>query len=493
MSNWPSLLTVLLALWPIVAIAAAGHALLSRRDPRTAWGWIAVCWLFPLAGPALYAVFGINRIQSRAERIGMAPRSVRQQRSDAAIGGASQAMHELDARHHTQSTPVTLPLSLHQVARTADTLTGLPLLGGQQIEALHNGAEAYPRMLAAIDAARHSIMLSSYIFNFDTTGRRFVEALARAEARGVSVRVLVDGAGEHYSWARITRVLRKKRIPCAVFNPLRLLPPSLHLNLRNHRKLLIVDALVAYTGGMNISSNHEATTEHPHSVTDVHFELRGPVIAQLAQVFEEDWTLYGEAQAQTDIALVQASEQMQGANCRVITDGPNENYDHISLVLQAAVSAAHREVLIMTPYFLPPAELAAELQTAALRGVTVRIVLPQKNNLPFVHWATRNSLEELLRLGVQVYEQPPPFCHSKLFVVDGIYSQIGSANLDARSLKLNFEIAVEIYDAPFAENLSAHVNEVIARSRQVTLDEILNRSVPARLRDALCWLFSPYL
>ncbi|HEY1078102.1 MAG TPA: cardiolipin synthase [Fontimonas sp.] len=485
----PSLLTVALALWPIVAIAAAGHALLSRRDPRTAWGWIAVCWLFPLAGPALYAIFGINRIQSRAGRIGPSARSV--------SASKAEILHERDCRHHSRHKPVLLPPALHQVARTADTLTGLPLLAGQRIEALHNGSAAYPRMLAAIEGARHSIELSTYIFNVDSAGERFIEALGRAQVRGVAIRVLVDGAGERYSWKHATKALRKKQVPCAVFNPLRLVPPSLHLNLRNHRKLLIADGLVAYTGGMNISRYHEAPADDPDAVTDVHFELRGPVVEQLRQVFDEDWSLYGASKSDEPaiepMAMVQPSEQVQGANCRVISDGPNEDHDHISLILQAAISAAQREVLIMTPYFLPPAELAAELQTAALRGVTVRVVLPQKNNLPFVHWATRNALEELLRLGIEVYEQPGPFCHSKLFVVDGLYSQIGSANLDARSLKLNFELAVEIYDASFAENLRAHIKRVIHESRGITLERILARSLPARLRDALCWLFSPYL
>lgn len=484
----PSLLAILLALWPIVAIAAAGHALLSRRDPRTAWGWIAVCWLFPLAGPALYALFGINRIQSRAERLGMGSR-----RPAPANGQSEPRLHSGDARHPARRQPLQLPASLLQVARTADTLTGLPLLGGQTIEALYNGSAAYPRMLAAIDAARHSVLLSSYIFNADATGLRFVEALARAQARGVAVRVLVDGFGELYSWRRITRELDRRNIPCALFNPPSLVPPSLHINLRNHRKLLIVDSVVAYSGGMNISRHHDASANHADAVGDIHFEIRGPVIAQLTQVFEDDWALYGEAPAAPAVPTMQASEQLQGASCRVITDGPNEDYDHISLVLQAAVSAAQREVLIMTPYFLPPAELAAELQTAALRGVAVRIVVPAKNNLPFVHWAMRNGLDELLRLGVEIYEQPPPFCHSKLFVVDGLYSQIGSANLDARSLKLNFEIALEIYDAAFAETMRAHVLEVISGSRWVQLEEILRRSLPVRLRDALFWLFSPYL
>jgi cardiolipin synthase len=177
----------------------------------------------------------------------------------------------------------------------------------------------------------------------------------------------------------------------------------------------------------------------------------------------------------------------------VLTDGPNEDFDHLAMVIQAAISAARREVLIMTPYFLPPNEMIAELQAAALRGVEVQVILPEKNNLPFVHWATRNMLGELLRFGVRVWYQPLPFCHSKLFVVDGAYAQIGTANLDPRSLKLNFELAVEIYDRAFAQTLSTHFNAVRSKSREVSLEEITGRPLPARLRDALFWLFSPYL
>ena len=142
---------------------------------------------------------------------------------------------------------------------------------------------------------------------------------------------------------------------------------------------------------------------------------------------------------------------------------------------------------------LPPTAMVAELQAAALRGVRVDVILPARNNLPFVQWASRHMLGELLRHGVRIFEQPPPFNHSKLFAVDGVYAQIGSANLDARSLELNFELAVEVYERAFAQSLGAHFTAVRARSREITLDEIQNRPLPVRLRDALCWLFSPYL
>ncbi|MEW6168524.1 MAG: phospholipase D-like domain-containing protein [Pseudomonadota bacterium] len=472
---------VLVTLWLLFAVYAAGHALLSRRDPRTAWGWIAVCWLFPFAGPALYFLFGVNRIRTRALRLGM----------EARVRGPAGALHEDDVRNRLGNGEA-IPMWLEELARTADRLTDLPLLGGNRIEPLHCGEQAYPRMLAAIEDAKASIELATYIFDNDATGLRFVDALACAKERGVGVRVLIDGFGQHYSLRPITGELRRRGIDYAVFNPLRLLPPSLHLNLRNHRKLLLVDGQVGFTGGMNIGRRHMVSAGGASApAVDVQFEIHGPVLAQLAQVFADDWRLCGKPAPPRPPPSPVAARP--GASCRVLTDGPNEDFDHLAMVIQAAISAARREVLIMTPYFLPPNEMIAELQAAALRGVEVQVILPEKNNLPFVHWATRNMLGELLRFGVRVWYQPLPFCHSKLFVVDGAYAQIGTANLDPRSLKLNFELAVEIYDRAFAQTLSTHFNAVRSKSREVSLEEITGRPLPARLRDALFWLFSPYL
>ncbi len=174
-------------------------------------------------------------------------------------------------------------------------------------------------------------------------------------------------------------------------------------------------------------------------------------------------------------------------------DGPNEDLDRLAMVLIGAVSAAQHSVCIMTPYFLPPRELISALQAAALRGVDVCVILPEKNNQPLAHWATRNMLWELLHWGVHVYYQPPPFVHSKLFVVDEHYTQVGTANIDPRSLRLNFELALEIYDQGFAATITRHFSRVREASRALTLREMDSRPLPARLRDAAAWLFSPYL
>lgn len=275
------------------------------------------------------------------------------------------------------------------------------------------------------------------------------------------------------------------------FLPPTLLPPALHINLRNHRKILVADGRVGFTGGMNIGDRHLAgRSDNPSRVIDAHFRLTGPIVAQIEQVFLADWGfMTKEYPAPKSVFSVETGS----AVCRTIIDGPNEDLDRLTAILMGAISTARRKVLIMTPYFLPSRELIAALQTAALRGIEVTIILPEKSNLPYVDWATRNMLWELLRWGGRVYYQPPPFAHTKLFLVDDHYAQIGSANIDTRSLRLNFELVVEVYDKPFAAILTHHIDKVRERAREISLKELDNRSLPIRTRDALVWLFSPYL
>jgi cardiolipin synthase len=176
-----------------------------------------------------------------------------------------------------------------------------------------------------------------------------------------------------------------------------------------------------------------------------------------------------------------------------VTDGPDEDLDQITMLLNATIAQSRDSVRVMTPYFLPPRELIASLQAANLRGVAVSLVLPAKNNLPFVHWATRNILGELLYHEIAVHYQPPPFAHSKLFVVDDCYTLVGSSNWDSRSLRLNFELQVEIFDEGLARSMSRHIDDAVRRGRRVTLEEVDGRGFLSRARDSFFWLFSPYL
>lgn len=448
------------------AVMTSTHALLTKPDPRSAVGWIGVCWIFPLAGPGLYVLFGINRVRARA-------RALR----------AGLASGQLSAR------PVPAPDAFSkQLTRIGDAVTQWPRVAGNSVLPLENGENAFPRMLAAIAAARHSVWLATYIFESDSVGREFVAALAAASARGVEVRVLVDGVGEWYSWPHVVPLLRRARVPAERFLPPQLLPPRLMLNLRNHRKVLVVDGQLGFLGGMNLGGR-EVGRANQRRMADLHFEVQGPVVEQLAQSFMIDWRFAAGEQ----LALSHLAQPAGHYVCRVITEGPDEDSDKLLYVILGAISAAHERILIMTPYFIPPPELLSALQAAALRGVEVSIVLPERSNLRYVDFASRRWLQPLLDRGVNIYLQRPPFSHSKLLLVDEVYAQIGSANLDPRSLRLNFEIAMEVYGAEMGRQLSRIVHAARKRSTLLTRTAAIDSSLPARIRNSLFWLLSPYL
>ena len=377
------------------------------------------------------------------------------------------------------------------MAASSAAVTHRPLVENNALQPFFDGESAYAAMLKAIAEARHSVSLASYIFATDTTGRAFITALDDARLRGVEVRVLIDGIGELYNFPRAGRLLKKCGVRVARFLPPRLLPPSVHFNLRNHRKLLMVDGHIAFTGGMNISDRQlRKQPGNRHETADVHFQLTGPVIGQLQQVFDEDWIF---ATGEDNRQHFEPANGNGNAICRVVTDGPNEDLGKLTMIMTSAVALARKRVAIMTPYFLPPATLINALQAAAIRGVEVSVILPQRSNQPPVHWATRNMLWELLQFGVHIYYQPPPFAHSKYFLIDDDYAHIGSANLDPRSLRLNFEIVVEVFDRAFVSTIGKHFEQVKSAATEETLSGVDGRSLPIRIRDAIAWLFSPYL
>jgi cardiolipin synthase A/B len=266
----------------------------------------------------------------------------------------------------------------------------------------------------------------------------------------------------------------------------------LSLNLRTHRKILVADGRVGFTGGMNIRVGHWRCRQPKHPVQDIQFRVEGPVVAQLQEAFADDWLF-------TTREVLQGESWFPGLDpvgpvlARGIPDGPDEDLDKLRWALLGALSAARTSVLIQTPYFLPDTSLISALNLAALRGARVDIVLPDRNNLPFVHWASRAHWWQVLEHGCRIWLAPPPFDHSKLMVVDNGWSLVGSANWDPRSLRLNFEFNLECYDTALAERLTTVVHQKLKDAREVTLRDVDSRSLPARLRDGIARLLTPYL
>lgn len=465
--------------WLALGALAGGHAIMYKRDARSAALWLFISFSFPVIGPWLYWVLGINRIERRAAKL---------------LKGRERPLLQADDFGWSAvASPDSMPVGhLTALRSIADRVTRLPLLSGNRLQPLHNGEEAYPAMLGAIEGAERSVTLASYIFDWDEVGRRFADALDGAAQRGVRVHVLVDGIGALGHFSRMGRRLLQSGAEVASFFPLRFPLGRLRINLRNHRKILVVDGRIGFSGGMNISHRHLVATENPRRVEDLHFRIDGPVVAELQHAFCEDWLLArGDILTGEDYFPPLAHEGP--AQCRAIISGPDEDLEKIHWILLGALASAQQSVRMVTPYFVPTAALVGAIVMATLRGVRVTLVLPSVTDLPFMRWAADAYLWQLLEHGVQVVRRPPPFVHTKLLIVDERWLLLGSANLDRRSFRLNFELNVEAYDAELALELGRWLDGVVGASQPVSLDDVDHRPGWKRLRDGWVKLFSSYL
>jgi cardiolipin synthase len=460
-------LEILAQLW------AAGHAITYKRDPRSAAGWTAVILLAPITGALAYWLLGINRLRSKAKK----------------------RLRHFN-HHYGQHGPHVLSREdkdkLFGLDKLSQRVTKNNLHGGNQITPLINGEQAFPAMLKAIENSKHSIGLSTYIFDYDQSGIEFARALVRAADRGVDVRVLVDALGIRYSFPKtILSEFKNSKVKFSRFMETRW-PWHFHYSqLRNHRKLLVVDGCVGYTGGMNIRHDHcVASAEQP--TADIHFEMKGPIIADMQQVFLDDWAF---ASNSPDLKNTWPVDQNSygDVQCRIVSDGPDEELDKLRWVIMGALSIAKSNVRIVTPYFLPDRSLTDAIGLAALRGVRVEIILPENNNLKMVQWASFSMLWQVIEKGCRVFLSKKPFDHSKVMIVDDYWCFIGSTNWDARSLRLNFEMNVECYQKAFAQSLIEIFEQKKMNSRLLSLADVDNRLFWQRLRDGACRLFTPYL
>lgn len=453
-----------------LAVAVTLHVLRTKQNTAACAGWIGVSWLMPITGSLLYLMLGINRVRRLAKRLA----------SDHHWRARGLSYH---AQHRVEG-------AFAPLARMVGKLTERPLLGGNAIDCLHDGDTIYPRMLDDIARARVSVLLCSYIFRYDRIGQQFVEALAAAQARGVQVRVLIDGIGGGYFISGAYKALRGHDIPCERFMH-SLLPWRMpFLNLRNHRKILIVDGQTGFMGGLNIGEENLRRLRIKHPVADTHFRLEGPIVHQLGEAFAQDWSFTcGE---QLDGAIFFPELEKRGdMPMRIVTSGPDNDLEKIEFSMLQAIALARRSVRIMTPYFLPNERLVSELCLAALRGVHIDIILPRRSNHRLIDYARDASLAPFLRAGCHVWMNRPPFNHAKLMVVDDEWSFVGSSNIDARSLRLNFEINLEIYSPSFAQTLTHFMEK--HRTGRLTHHALDSTSPARKTRNAAVRLFMPYL
>ena len=473
---WPHILAVISI---VMASIASAHAVMTKDEVRAAIGWVGVIILSPIIGPLIYAIAGVNRIR-RATIL------------------AQRAGHGRPAtQFHVSDEEVTVEFGQRFAAlkTLGDRVARHPLTIGNRIETLHDGDEAYGAMLAAITAAKRSVILESYIFDRDPIGLRIADALIAAHRRGVVVRVLIDAVGARYSVPSIAGHLREGGVAVDVFNGNIIMGLRLpYANLRTHRKIIVIDGAVAFMGGMNIRQGFTREFAGEAYAHDTHFQLTGPVVADLLAVAAEDWRFAsGEALEGPAWDVPAPATDERSVLIRAVPSGPDSYLETNHKLLMGALSVSRRSVRIMSPYFLPDQELISAIATAARRGVDIDIVVPSVNNLVLVDRAMTAQFDQILKSYCRIWRSTGAFDHSKLFVVDDCWAYVGSSNLDPRSLRLNFEIDIEVLDHDFAGGIARRVEAVMAKATPVTLAGLRARPYVLRLMDRLIWLGSPYL
>ena len=465
---WSASNLSLIAVHLSISIAATSHILLHKRNVNSAIGWIGLAWLSPFIGALLYIAFGINRVRRRALILRRPVKKLRLR--------AGNSIRSAEPFGNLKATVGALTLQ-----ELASANISLPL---------HDGDNAYPQMLAAINSATSTIALTSYIFRSDKIGHEFIDTLANAVQRGVLVRVLLDGFGSGIFLAATYRAFRKQGVPVARFMN-SILPWKMQfINLRLHKKVLIIDGAVAFIGGLNIADENTSRLRQKIIVRDTHFKIEGSVVKQITADFINDW-LYAAGEKLDEASWIPETPEIGTVESRVIVSGPDQDNDQLPLVLLSAISAAQKSIKIATPYFLPDEGLMTALQLAATRGVDVQIVIPLLSNHAPMDWAMDAHVSPLLLAGCRIWKAPLPFDHSKLMIVDNAWCLFGSPNWDTRSLRLNFEIAIEAYDPRLAEQLSIIIDH--SSVTPLTIEELESRSFIVKCRDAAIRLLMPYL
>jgi cardiolipin synthase len=465
-----NLVTVLAIVHFGFALWATVHILLTKHE-SAAPAWIALVLVSPFIGRLLYWILGINRVQRRARK----------------LRGRRARYIPTPAAEFLPFQGVPTPQQ-QQIFHYESAVHEAPFVGGNSITPLVGADQAFPDMLAAISRAQDSVALSVYIFDLDDVGESFIAALKAAHERDVQVYVLVDEIGSGKRSRAADDVLAAAGIPTARFIPqkIKFLPI---VNLRNHRKILIVDGRVGYMGGMNICRNYGKDAE----IRDIHFRVTGPVLEQMNAIFRDDWGFATGKKISLPIAERSDETLAQPQYARIVPDGPDNPFQRTLWILLGALALSQKSVHVLTPYFLPNDVLTHALSICALRGVDVRVVVPRETDIRLVDWAMAAKFQDLLEHGVKIYRGDRPFDHSKLMVVDEAWVLVGSSNWDQRSLRLNFEVNLECYDTALAAQMEAHFQAMQQRAELVPLKELMEMPVLRRLRNNVARLFTPYL
>lgn len=439
-----------------VAVTAIGYVLRNPREPRAMLAWILAFILMPVIGVLLFFLIGepkLRRIRRRRQR----------RRRGLPVQGLTHEQECAAIRDDAALPPI--------VRRLASLATGIghrPPVRGNRVTLFHEGHASIDALEQAIREARHHCHLEYYIFAVDSTGGRIAKALMDQARAGVKCRLLVDFVGSWtWEWGFFQR-MREAGVEVALFLPMIPWRGRWRVNFRNHRKIAIIDGTIGFTGSQNIGDLYAGVDHTYGEWHDTHLRIEGPAVQELQDVFVEDWHYAARAE-------ILGAEYFPSKRCltgdavvQIAPSGPDLDARVVQVLILTLCAAAEREICIATPYFVPDSAIILALQTAAYRGIRVRLLVPQRTDHRLTLWATRSYYREMCAAGVEVCEYQGGMLHSKVVVVDGAWGMVGSANMDERSFRLNFELSVLLYDPALAAELLVTFDRLQAQSRVLT-------------------------
>lgn len=467
----------------VVVPFVLGSLLLRRKEPASLAAWGLAIVFVPFMGMVFYWVLGSERI----------PRKARRRRKRIARL-TSRLLHRIQADAAAAQEPVNLleDGSLLDIERMGRRLAQMPATGGNQVELLNDTASFYDALTQMIRDARRHLHLEFYIWNDDQTGREFRDLLIEAAQRGVECRVLLDAAGAYKIGRRFLSPWRRAGVQVAFFLPRIFERWRFTVNFRNHRKLVVADGRTALLGSQNIGDEYRG--RHPALPVwiDSNVKLSGPAVAFVQEVFAEDW-FYSTRQDLSGPGYFQQATVAGTSVMQVLPTGPDQAPYALEHVLFCAVAEARRSIRIATPYFVPDRAMRMALRHAALRGVEVELIVSQRTDVMGIIWASRSFYAELLDVGVKIYEFPLGMLHSKVITIDDAWAMVGSANMDVRSFRLNFELTALVYDVEVARQGASWFAARRDESQPVRLEDVYRWPLVRRMAAGFWRLLSPVL